>query len=140
MSAPGSRVAGTAPMLGPRETQRIRSGAGSNSDERVCVVGATVPAEHVAERLAATLVEERLAACVQVGGPIRSSYRWAGELCADREWTVTAKTRSGVVDALVDRIVELHPAEVPEVLVTEVSGGHRPYLDWVRSETDDPAG
>ena len=125
-------------MLGPRETRRMGSGAGSSSDERVCVVGTTVPDEATADRLAAALVDERLAACVQVGGPIRSSYRWGGDRCEDREWTVTAKTRAGVSDSLVERLVELHPAEVPEVLVTAVVGGHRPYLDWVRSETDDP--
>ena len=127
-------------MLGPRETRRMGSGAGSSSDERVCVVVATVPDEDTADRLAATLVDERLAACVQVGGPIRSSYRWSGERCEDREWTVTAKTRAAASEALVERLVQLHPAEVPEVLVTEVSGGHRPYLDWVRAETDDPTG
>ncbi len=126
-------------MLGARETPRMGSGAGSSSDERVCVVGATVPDEDTADRLAATLVDERLAACVQVGGPIRSSYRWGGDRCEDREWTVTAKTRAGVAEALVERLVQLHPAEVPEVLVTEVAGGHRPYLDWVLAETDAPS-
>lgn len=106
--------------------------------ERVCVATVTVPDEELAARVAASLVDERLAACAQVGGPIRSSYRWDGQRCEDLEWTVTAKTRAGVVEVLVARIVELHPADVPEVLVSEVVGGHRPYLDWVLAETGAP--
>lgn len=103
----------------------------TSSHPTVVVLSATTPDRELADRIASVLVQEQLAACAQVGGPIRSTYRWEGEVHADEEWTLTVKAAASRRDAAVARIVELHPYDVPEILVTPVVGGHQPYLDWV---------
>ena len=99
------------------------------------MVTVTTPDERLAGELARVLVQERLAACAQVGGPITSTYRWDGEVQVDREWLVTAKTVESRVPALARRVQELHPYEVPEVVAVPAVGGSEPYLEWVRTET-----
>lgn len=100
------------------------------------VIRSTVPSRDDAIRISTALVEERLAACVQVGGPITSVYRWEGEIKTDEEWVLEAKTRDASQAALVTRLTELHPYEVPEILVFPVEGGHGPYLEWITRETE----
>lgn len=97
----------------------------------VRVVTATCPDRETALRIADDLVARHLAACAQVGGPITSLYRWEGRVERDDEWVLTVKTATAALDAVVGAIVEAHPYDVPEVLVTVVHGGHRAYLEWV---------
>ncbi len=100
------------------------------------VIRSTVPSRDDAVRISTILVEERLAACVQVGGPITSVYRWEGEVRTGEEWVIEAKTRDGSRTALVTRLRELHPYQVPEILILPVTGGHAPYLEWIARETE----
>lgn len=93
--------------------------------------------QDTATQIARAVVADRLAACAQVGSPIASTYRWEGATQTDTEYPIVCKTRGDLADALTARIAELHTYDVPEVLVTEILGGHRPYLDWVTSETRD---
>jgi len=101
----------------------------------VVVVSVTAPDEEVAARVCAHLVGERLAACAQVGGPIRSTYRWKGEVEVDEEWMITIKTTAARLPALVGAVRSLHPAEVPEVVAVPAVGGDPDYLRWVLDET-----
>lgn len=94
----------------------------------------TAPDSATAELLARALVEERLAACVNVVPGVVSLYRWEGELHRDAENLMIAKTTAERVERLRARVVELHPYDVPEVLVLTVDEGHPPYMDWVRAE------
>ena len=89
-----------------------------------------------ARRIAAKLMEGRLAACVQIGGPIESHYRWQGQLEAAKEWTCTIKTRRELYDQVEATIREMHPYDVPEILATPVVVGSESYLDWLRKETE----
>ena len=82
-----------------------------------------------------TLVEERLAACGHVVEPVRSVYRWDGELHDEREARVALHTRRSLVPAIVARTAELHPYDVPCVLALPVVGGNPDYLAWVRAGT-----
>jgi periplasmic divalent cation tolerance protein len=82
-----------------------------------------------------TLVEERLAACGHLVEPVRSIYRWDGELHDEREARVALHTRRSLVPAIVARTAQLHPYEVPCVLALPVSGGNPDYLAWVRAGT-----
>ena len=101
-----------------------------------CVqVVVAVDSEENAERIATVLVDERLAACVQTVGPITSRYRWQGAVETARELLLVAKTREDRVPALTDRVVELHPYDVPEITALPVMGGLDSYLDWIRAET-----
>jgi len=81
--------------------------------------------------VARTLVGEGLAACVNIVPAVRSIYRWKGELCDDAETLAVIKTTTERRDALVARLVALHPYELPEAIVLPVDGGHAPYLDWL---------
>lgn len=87
------------------------------------------------EAIVQQLLAQRLIACGQVLGPISSSFRWEGEVKAEREWLALLKTAAPLAGPARARIAELHPYEVPEILVTAVSDGHEPYLRWVLRET-----
>jgi periplasmic divalent cation tolerance protein len=97
----------------------------------VCVLTLTAPSEQVAVELAEVLVSRSLVACAQLSGPIRSIYRWEGELQRSEEWTLTLKTVRSRTAEVIGLIEQLHPFEVPEVLIAEVAGGAAAYLEWV---------
>lgn len=97
----------------------------------VVVVLTTAPDRAVAESLATHVVEERLGACANIVPGVTSIYRWEGTLQRDTELLLLIKTTAGSVRALRDRIVELHPYDVPEVLSLPVAEGHGPYVNWV---------
>lgn len=103
-------------------------------------VTTTIDSAEAAEELARGMVSARLAACVQIVGPIRSVYRWEGAVQADAEWQCVVKTTTARVDALVEHLVEHHGYDVPEVLVTPITGGNPTYLSWLDDETREGAG
>lgn len=101
-----------------------------------CVqVTTTTATDSDARALAQGLVEARLAACVQVVGPITSVYRWEGEVQVDDEWLCLAKTTRARLSELTAWIAEHHAYDVPEVIATPVVGGSDAYLRWVAAET-----
>ena len=100
-----------------------------------CVlVATTLDSADVAGQVSRSAVETRLAACGQVSGPVTSTYWWDGALTGAQEWTVTFKTTDAACEALVDHLLAVHPYEVPEIVVTRVSGGNPAYLRWVSDE------
>lgn len=99
------------------------------------VVLCTCPDEASAERIASALVEERLAACVNCVPGIASTYRWQGKVDRAHECLLLIKTTSERFDALRERIVALHPYELPEVIAVDIALGHAPYLAWIATET-----
>lgn len=88
-----------------------------------------------ARRIAGALVERRLAACVQIVGPIQSIYRWEGKMETSEEFQCWIKTRAAHYDRVEQAIRELHSYEVPEILAVPVVNGGQAYLDWLRQET-----
>jgi len=106
----------------------------SPSEPEVCVAFITAPDLEEATGIARALVEERLAACVNLLPGIRSVYRWEGSIEEDAEVLLVVKTRADRAGALVDRVIELHPYDVPEVVMLPAVGGSPAYLDWVREE------
>jgi periplasmic divalent cation tolerance protein len=103
--------------------------------EKFVVVLTTVGDDDAAESLAGRLVEERLAACVNVLAPMVSVYRWKGRVEHERERQLVIKTARQRLPALERRVRELHSYEVPEFVVLDVAGGSEAYLAWVSSET-----
>jgi periplasmic divalent cation tolerance protein len=103
--------------------------------EEVVVVLLTAPDAGIGGGLARTLVEERLAACVNVVPGVRSTYRWEGRIQEDAEVLLIAKTRADRCEALQARIRAIHPYSLPEMLVLSASGGSADYLAWVAAET-----
>jgi periplasmic divalent cation tolerance protein len=88
-----------------------------------------------ADRLAGVLVRERLAACVQVVGPIRSTYWWQGAVETAEEWLCLIKTADARYAALEARIKELHSYDVPEITAVPITAGAAAYLGWIEAET-----
>lgn len=95
--------------------------------------------EDAAPELARTLVGERLAACVSLSGTTRSFYRWEGKIHEDDEVTLWIKTSSVRAPALRQRLAELHPYDVPEIvaLPVEAASSWGPYLQWVDAMTEE---
>lgn len=92
----------------------------------------TCPDVASAQALADALVGEHLAACVNRIPAIASTYRWKGQVVTDHEELLLIKTTATRFPALKERLVALHPYELPELIAVPVAEGHRPYLDWVR--------
>jgi periplasmic divalent cation tolerance protein len=103
--------------------------------EVAVVVLSTAPDEETAGMLARALVEERLAACVSQVPQMRSIYHWQGEVVEASEVLLLFKTHSRLAPDLTRRLGELHPYEVPEILVLPVAAGSRAYLEWIMAET-----
>lgn len=101
----------------------------------VLVCLSTCPDSEVADRIAAALVEARLAACVNAMPGVRSTYRWKGGIQRDDETLLIIKTTKDRLERLVDRLAELHPYELPEVIAVEAAGGLPAYLDWIAAQT-----
>ena len=95
----------------------------------------TCPDAATAERIAQTLVDERLAACVNVLPGLRSVYRWQGAVERTDEVLLLVKTGRERLEALTARVHALHPYELPELVAVEVAGGLGAYLDWVSEQT-----
>jgi periplasmic divalent cation tolerance protein len=96
----------------------------------------TIGADADAAALARTLVDERLAACVNVLPAMTSVYRWKGQVESDREQQIVIKTDARRLTALEARLRELHPYELPEFLVVAAAGGSAAYLAWVRDSVE----
>lgn len=99
-------------------------------------VTTTCASRDAARLLARQLVEERLAACVQVSGPIESVYRWQGEIKSDQEWVCTIKTLTQSMDRLIEFISAHHDYDVPQILIHPILVSSVPYEEWVRAEAE----
>lgn len=99
------------------------------------VVYITAPSEDEGARLAKILVEERIAACVNIVPNIRSIYRWEGKVEDDAEVLLIIKTRTEFFEKLVSRVKELHSYSVPEVIAFPIKEGLSDYLQWITDAT-----
>lgn len=87
-----------------------------------------------AQPLAKRLVEERLAACVNVFDAVTSFYRWEGELCEDQEVTLLIKTTPERCDELAQKLADYHSYDVPEIVVVDPTDVSEPYAEWVHDQ------
>ena len=94
----------------------------------------TAGSEAEAEEIAAALLEQRLAACVQALGPVVSRYRWQGKLERGEEWQCLAKTEAALYDRVEAAIRAVHSYEEPEIIAIPILTGSKGYLDWVSAE------
>ena len=97
----------------------------------------TVESAEAAERIAHALVEERLAACVQVHGPVASTYRWEGSVSRATEWYCHVKTTRARLEQVTDRIRALHSYVTPEIIAVPLIGGLPEYLGWIAESVGD---
>jgi periplasmic divalent cation tolerance protein len=94
----------------------------------------TVDSREAAQRIASALVEQRLAGCVQVIGPVWSTYWWEGEVASDEEWMCLIKSKLPLYRTLEEAIRAVHPYDVPEILAVPILEGSRAYLAWLDGE------
>jgi periplasmic divalent cation tolerance protein len=85
-----------------------------------------------AERIARSLVERRLAGCVQIVGSVTSIYRWKGKIETAGEWLCLIKSRAELYGTIESAILALHPYETPEIIALPITAGSRDYLAWLR--------
>jgi len=97
----------------------------------------TAGSEEEAGRIAELLVERKLAACVQVVGPVVSRYRWQGAIEEEREWQCLAKTTRAAYDAVEAAIREIHSYDEPEIIATPIVAGSAGYLAWIENEVSE---
>jgi periplasmic divalent cation tolerance protein len=97
----------------------------------------TAPSRKLAMRIAEELVEKRLAACVQLDGPLYSIYRWQGKVERGVEWRLSIKTLASRFDSVATAIREVHTYDVPEILAFPVARGSDSYLNWLAREVAD---
>ncbi|KAF0177852.1 MAG: periplasmic divalent cation tolerance protein [Nitrospirae bacterium] len=99
------------------------------------VVFITAPNEEEAAKMARVLVEEKLAGCVNIVRSISSIYSWQGKTEDDSEALMICKTKKSLFDALKERVIQLHPYTVPEIVALPIIAGSEKYLDWLREVT-----
>jgi periplasmic divalent cation tolerance protein len=95
----------------------------------------TVKSEKEGEKIASTLLKEKLAACVNMIGGVKSFFRWKGQITSEDEILLIAKTKNVLFENLKKRVLELHSYEVPEIIATSILAGSEKYLDWIKKET-----
>jgi periplasmic divalent cation tolerance protein len=97
-------------------------------------VTTTVGSPAAASELAKQIIDARLAACVQIDGPVTSIYRWQGEVCEAQEWRCTMKTLAPLTRQLEDAISRAHPYETPEILILPVAACAPAYAQWLAEQ------
>lgn len=97
-------------------------------------VSTTTENKEDAQRIVQYLVEQKLAACVQITGPIESTYRWKGKVETASEWLCLIKTRDDLFEKVHDAIKNMHPYETPEIIALPVIKGSKEYLKWLNDE------
>jgi periplasmic divalent cation tolerance protein len=95
----------------------------------------TASSEKEGEKIGDALVKERLAACVNLLGGVKSTFRWKGRITSEQEILLLVKTKDRLFQKLKKRVRELHSYEVPEILALPILAGFEKYLSWVEEET-----
>jgi periplasmic divalent cation tolerance protein len=117
----------------------VACGALGSKEMTDCIaVLVTVGSPEEGERIARALVEERVAACVNRVGPIKSTYRWQGKITCDEELLLIIKTRAALFAEVEARVKALHSYGTPEVIALPITAGARAYIEWLCAETQSP--
>lgn len=96
----------------------------------------SAPNSEIANLIAGKLVEAKLAACVQISGPILSHYIWEGKKEVSEEYIIAIKSKAGLTDEIAQMIKEIHPYELPELIATEIASISPAYTDWMNQQMD----
>lgn len=103
----------------------------------VAVILCTVPTRDVADTITRALLEKKLAACVNIAGPVTSVYEWEGSIQEDTEYQLFIKTTQACADDTYQCVKQHHPYDVPEWLVIDNISGSKPYIDWLTTTVSD---
>jgi uncharacterized protein involved in tolerance to divalent cations len=100
------------------------------------IVFVTAPSGKEGEKIAQALLEDKLAACVNIIPGLKSMFRWKGEISTEEEVLLLIKTKDRLFEKLKRRVIELHSYDVPEVVALGILAGNEKYLDWLKRETE----
>jgi periplasmic divalent cation tolerance protein len=101
-------------------------------ENQFIVVLISVPSQEVGEEIAASLIEKRLAACVNITSPMQSLYTWEGKINQDEERLLIVKTRTDIFEGkFVAAVQSIHPYDVPEIIAIPILKGSKDYLEWM---------
>ncbi|PIV39639.1 MAG: cytochrome C biogenesis protein CcdA [Candidatus Omnitrophica bacterium CG02_land_8_20_14_3_00__42_8] len=92
----------------------------------------TISSKAGAEKIAKALIKGRLAACVQIAGPIKSIYRWKGKIETAKEWVCVIKTKKSLYKKVETAIKKPHPYEIPEIIAVPIAAANKDYLKWIK--------
>ncbi|MBN1380226.1 MAG: divalent-cation tolerance protein CutA [Deltaproteobacteria bacterium] len=98
------------------------------------IITTTTDQRKDAEKIARILIEKKLAACVQIAGPVTSIYPWKGKIETADEWQCVIKSRADLFGQIEAAIKSIHPYETPEIIAVPVDNGSKDYLDWMSAE------
>ncbi|HHX63862.1 MAG TPA: divalent-cation tolerance protein CutA [Chloroflexi bacterium] len=101
-----------------------------------CVVLVTVATAEEGQTIAGALVDERLAACASIVGPVRSLFRWQGSVQDEAEHLLIIKTEVAALDRLTVHVRSLHRYDLPEIIALPIVGGSQAYLNWIGAEVE----
>ena len=107
-----------------------------NVSKKYVVILTTTDDHQIARKLATSLIDERLAACVQVTGPIESFYRWQGKTETSQEWRCLIKTTTALLNSASDAIRQNHNYDVPQIIAIEFEHGDDDYLAWIEESVN----
>ena len=96
----------------------------------------TISGKRGAEKIAKSLIDKRLAPCVQILGPIKSIYRWKGKIETATEWACVIKTRKSLYKKVEKAIKKIHPYEVPEIIAVPIAAANKDYLKWIKLNSE----
>ena len=136
LSRARARTKGEGEGEGEGEEAEGEGGGESGEDRRLIGIAGKPRRAEEARRIGTALVERRLAACVQIVGPVESVYRWQGKIESAQEWLLIVKTTASISMIVRDRIKELHSYELPEAIEIPISAGSDEYLDWIDEVVD----
>ena len=105
------------------------------SNREFIVVLITAPSLDEGERIGESLVNAKLAACVNIIPSLKSIFFWEGKLCKEDEVLLVVKSRKELLDSLVEHVKKLHSYTVPEIIALPLAGGYQDYLQWVKDVT-----
>jgi periplasmic divalent cation tolerance protein len=101
--------------------------------EHYIIAITTTPSKNEAEKIAKTLLEERLIACANIIGPVQSLFWWQGKIDEAQEHLILMKTRKDLFSKLSEKVKALHSYQVPEIIAMPIVEGFKPYLEWLES-------
>ena len=125
-------------MAGREPLRVLRAHFKPMIEKEIILLLSTCPDAATAERIARELVATSLVACVNVVPGVRSIYRWNAAVQSDEEVLMILKTTTERLPAVRERLVALHPYDLPEIVALSVADGHHPYLQWVADSTRTP--
>ena len=115
--------------------QNLKTAFNYKDEKMIAAIYSTMGNTEDAKKIAHSLVEEKLVACVNILPKIKSIYRWQGKIEEDSECVLIAKTTDKNVDKTIERIKELHHYDLPDIIVLPIIGGLNEYINYVKDET-----